>query len=81
VGWWGDEQRSALRACGAERLRMRDTAERCHEIIVNRRDRVPEVHLEPAQDAYQRIDTLRPGQRLSPVSAPDRSVHGADLIP
>jgi hypothetical protein len=60
---------------------MRDTAERCHEIIVNRRDSALEVHLEPAPDAYRRIDTLRPGQRLGPVSAPDRSVRVADLIP
>jgi Uma2 family endonuclease len=49
--------------------------------IVNLRDRVLEIHREPVQDAYRRIDTFRPGQRLSPVSAPDCSVHVADLIP
>jgi len=49
--------------------------------IVNLRDRALEVHREPAGDAYQRVETLRVGQHISPVAVPDCSIPVADLLP
>ena len=49
--------------------------------IVNLRDQVLEIHRAPQGDAYQRIDTLGPGQQISPLAAPACLVGVAEILP
>jgi len=49
--------------------------------ILNLRDGVLEIHRAPQGDAYRRIDTLGPGQQISPLAAPACVVGVAEILP
>jgi Uma2 family endonuclease len=49
--------------------------------ILNLRDGVLELHRAPQGDGYRRIDTLGPGQQISPLAAPACVVGVAEILP